>query len=137
MTKLSSKFLDLDPDSSDKFLETMTTVTIKDRIIKEIMKDWFFISISSFVIALVEITGVSNKIDSIKEMFADKFMFFLPEDYRGELQALRERWVKMNYSPQRIKWLNYKHIFLGFLCLIQVKIENLRLSKHGASKEIE
>lgn len=139
MMKLSAKF----PDrySSDNLIEIRvpidekiieTRIKIKGRLYRITIADIFRI-----LLIIIKANGIIKLIDSGKERLSEKVIVFLPEDYRGELQALRERWAKMNYSPQRIKWLNYKHIFLGFLCLIQVKIENLRLPTRGASKEIE
>lgn len=72
-----------------------------------------------------------------KEPIADKLIFLLPEDYQGELQALRERWMKRNYPPREIRRLTYKHLFHSYWGLIQSKFENLRLPKHNTGKEIE
>lgn len=66
-----------------------------------------------------------------------KLETIFPEEWRADFKILQERWIKQNYSYQRIKFLTIKHIFHMFLGYIKIWIDNMWLPKNASTKEIE
>jgi len=66
-----------------------------------------------------------------------KLETILPEEWQADLKTLQERWIKQNYSCQKIRFLTIKHIFHMVLGYIQIQLENIWLPNNVSTKEIE
>lgn len=74
----------------------------------------------------------------IKETFNGcKLEKVFPEEWQADLKALQERWLKQDYSCQKIRFLTTKHIFHMVLGHIQIQLENIWLPNNASTKEIE
>ena len=72
-----------------------------------------------------------------KDLFSIKLMLMLPEDLQAILEDMQKRWIKKQYSPQKIGYLKLRYLFDMVLGYVKSQIENTWLSNDSSTKEIE
>jgi len=72
-----------------------------------------------------------------KDLFSIKLMLMLPEDLQAILEDMQKRWIKKQYSLQKIRYLTLLYLFDMFLGYIKSQIANIFLPKSVSTQEIE
>jgi hypothetical protein len=72
-----------------------------------------------------------------KDPIIDKMFSTLPEDLQAILEDMQKRWIKKQYSPQKIRYLTFRYLFDMVLGYVKSQIENIWLPKSDSTKEIE
>jgi hypothetical protein len=78
-----------------------------------------------------------NLIMPSKDPIIDKMLSTLPEDLQAILEDMQKRWIKKQYSPQKIRYLTFRYLFDMILGYVKSQIENIWLPKSDSTKEIE
>ena len=72
-----------------------------------------------------------------KDPIIDKMLSTLPEDLQAILEDMQKRWIKKQYSHQKIRYLTFRYLFDMILGYVKSQIENIWLPKSSSTKEIE
>jgi hypothetical protein len=82
---------------------------------------------------LVQYLIASEKKVSINSYLISIF----PKDLQAILEDMQKRWIKKQYSPQKIKYLTFRYLFDMLLGYVKSQVENIWLPKSDSTKEIE
>jgi hypothetical protein len=66
-----------------------------------------------------------NLIMPSKDPIIDKMLSTLPEDLQAILEDMQKRWIKKQYSPQKIRYLTFRYLFDMILGYVKSQIENI------------
>jgi len=92
----------------------------------------------SFLLALFLLRKLDQKLKSTpKDFFSIKLVSMLPKDLQAILEDMQKRWIKKQYSPQKIGYLTLLYLFDMLLGYVKSQIENIWLPKSSSTKEIE
>jgi len=81
---------------------------------------------------LVQYLIASEKKVSINSYLISIF----PKDLQAILEDMQKRWIKKQYSPQKIKYLTFRYLFDMLLGYVKSQIENIWLPKSDSTSAI-
>ena len=119
----------------EQLTEEMTMIQLSPEKQQEL--DEHILAISRILIIINEDEEFQNVELEKKVSITNHLIFGFPEDWQADLESQKERWIKQQYSSQKIKHLILKHLLHMIWIYIQIQIENIWLPKSSSTKEIE
>jgi len=95
-----------------------------------------FLLLGTFLGILLNLLNVLRLLRIKKTFNGCKLGTIFPEEWQADLKTLQKRWMKQNYSCQKIRFLTIKHIFHMVLGYIQIQLENIWLPNNVSLKKL-
>jgi len=120
-----------------KMIFIMGSFTFLGMILGEVTIQEFLRDLKWGPVLLLAMFLLRKMRSATKDLFSIKLVLMLPEDLQAILKDMQERWIKKQYSPQKIRYLTLVYLFDMVLGYVKSKIANIWLPNGIPTKEIE
>jgi len=120
-----------------KMIFIMGSFTFLGMILGEVTIQEFLRDLKWGPVLLLAMFLLRKMRSATKDLFSIKLVLMLPEDLQAILKDMQERWIKKQYSPQKIRYLTLVYLFDMVLGYVKIQIANIWFPKSVSAKEIE
>ena len=120
-----------------KMIFIMGSFTFLGMILGEVTIQEFLRDLKWGPVLLLAMFLLRKMRSATKDLFSIKLVLMLPEDLQAILKDMQERWIKKQYSPQKIRYLTLLYLFDMILGYVKSQIANIWFPKSVSAKEIE
>jgi hypothetical protein len=120
-----------------KMIFIMGSFTFLGMILGEVTIQEFLRDLKWGPVLLLAIFLLRKMRSATKDLFSIKLALMLPEDLQAILKDMQERWIKKQYSLQKIRSLTLIYLFDMVLGYVKSQITNIWLPNDSSTKEIE